>query len=165
MLGSCSSWRPTSRFFPHSSSVFHRPGFAGEDHRKKDGEGEQRVFLLRYPRAVLALTAVITIGLGSQIEEVHFNFDVKEFLPEGTPARTGYDRLTQTEAFPPDFAVMRASSVREAVAGIRTLMERPDLIARVQSVGSFLPDPSPERERALEKLVAAAGGAWSNGPH
>ncbi len=43
-------------------------------------------------------------------------------------------------------------------------MKRPDLVTRVQSAASFLPDPGEERANALKKLVEAAEGVFERWP-
>ena len=118
----------------------------------------------RSPRLTLGLTLVVTLLLGAQIESFRFSFDVKEFLPTETPARLAYDRLVSTDAFTPDFAVMRSGSLEETREMTAKLLERKDLIARIQSAATYLPVLNEKEERGIKALRDAYRGLVGRWP-
>jgi predicted RND superfamily exporter protein len=101
------------------------------------------------PIWVFVLVAAVTLPLVSSIEPIRFSFDVTQFLPDDANVIRGYRRLEANDGFSPDFAVMVADSTKEAREFTEKLGAREDLVARVQSVATFLPDDSEKRAPVL----------------
>lgn len=134
-------------------------GIGGKRKKETRGEGNgdglvDRLLGLptRHAKAVLVGIFAISVFWALQINQFTFSFDVKEFLPQDTPARQAYDRLVSTNAFTPDFAVMVSPSLEDAREKTERLMEKPELIARVQSAATFLPLESASTAKTLSTL-------------
>ncbi len=124
------------------------------------GDGRLASAMTGRPVWVFLLVGIVTIPLVSSIEPIRFSFDVTQFLPEEANVIQGYRRLEANDGFSPDFAVMVADSAEEAHAFTEALVARKDLVARVQSVATFLPTDQEERVphlRALRTHLRALG--------
>lgn len=106
---------------------------------------------LRGSRWVVTGSILVTLGLGAMIRPIEFSFDISQFLPDGTEAVTAYNTLSKVDAFSPDFAVIVTDSDKQARETTLRLHTRPELIARVESVATYLPS-----EQELKKPLIRA---------
>lgn len=100
-------------------------------------------------RWILIATALITVGLASTIRPLQFSFDVAELLPDDEPALLALQQLRKENVFSPDFAAVVTDSIEEAQTLGATLSKRPDLVARVESIATYLPSSDAEKEHLL----------------
>ncbi|NUN14835.1 MAG: MMPL family transporter [Myxococcales bacterium] len=110
----------------------------------------------RGSRWILIVSVTITIGLGAMIRPIEFSFDISEFLPDGTEAVTAYNTLRHVDAFSPDFAVMVSNSELEARETTRKLLSRRDLVARVESVATYLPSDQEKKKPLIHEMQTHA---------
>lgn len=111
--------------------------------------------VVRRPLVTLGLAALLTAALVPAIRPMHFSFDVNQFLDPDVPARAAYEKLQRAEAFSPDYAVMVAESPKEARSLAAAASAREDLVARVDSIASYLPAGQAEKEPAIRAAKAA----------
>lgn len=114
--------------------------------------------VVRRPLVTLGVAALLTAVLVPQIRPMHFSFDVTRFLDEDVPARAAYDKLRRAEAFSPDYAVMVAHSPKEARELSTKVAARPDLVARVDSIATYLPANQDAKLPAVREAKAALAG-------
>lgn len=98
--------------------------------------------------------AAITAGLASAIRPITFDFDIKQFLPLDSPAMKAFTTIEESDFYNPDFAVLIASSLPEARAWTRTLEQRTDLVARVESIATYLPANQEAKEPILREAAS-----------
>jgi hypothetical protein len=107
------------------------------------------------PGWVLGAALALTAALAPAIRPLVFDFDVSNLLPADAPAVTAYEKLRKNNVFSPDFAVILAKGEAHAREITRTLQQRPDLVARVESAATYLPPDQPAKAPALARVQAA----------
>ena len=118
------------------------------------GAGLGRV-IVRRPAITLGVAALVTAALVPAIRPMHFSFDVTSFLDPDVPARAAYEKLRRAEAFSPDYAVMVAGTPAEARKLATAVSSRPDLVARVDSISTYLPANQSAKIPAVREAKAA----------
>lgn len=121
---------------------------------RASGGGIGRV-VVRRPVLTLGAAALVTLALVPAIRPMHFSFDVNQFLDPEVPARAAYEKLRRAEAFSPDYAVMVAHSPGEARTLADAASARKDLVARVDSIATYLPANQQEKEPAIRSAKVA----------
>ena len=110
----------------------------------------------RRPAASLIGVIAVTAGLATAIRPIAFDFDVKEFLPVDSPAMQAFKTIEDSDFYNPDFAVLIASSLPEARQWTRTLEAQTDLVARVESIATYLPTDEQAKEPVIRDIAALA---------
>ena len=112
--------------------------------------------LIRRPVPVLAVIFASCLGLAYTIKPVRFDFDVKQFLPHDSPALKTYQKLEESEFYNPDFAVMVADSLAVAREWTKKLEERSDVVARIESLATYLPTEQDAKRPVVSDIKALA---------
>lgn len=110
----------------------------------------------RRPGVSLLVVAALTAGLAAAIRPIAFDFDVKELLPPDSPAMKAFRTIEESDFYNPDFAVLIAGSLPEAREWTRTLEAQTDLVARVESIATYLPAEQDAKEPVVREVAALA---------
>lgn len=113
-------------------------------------------FVKRFPRAILATAAAITIGFLVFIPRVEFNGRYFEFLPKSTESARALRELQDDAVVSPFVANVRASSIEEARVFAEKLRAMPT-VASVETPSDMLPQLDDKRIVALKRLVTVLG--------
>lgn len=134
-----------------SLSLRHRQGTTNLPHPTSINSPNEKTQKNRKStqRWILITAVVATVGIGTLIRPLEFSFDVAELLPDDEPALLALQQLREENVFSPDFAAVVTDSVAHAQELGAALSKRPDLVARVESIATYLPPTDPEKEQLL----------------
>jgi predicted RND superfamily exporter protein len=91
------------------------------------------VVSVTYPRAVIALTVVLTLGFAAQLPHAKIDTDPKHMLPVTSPVRAYNDRMEKEFALHPDVIVLGIVN-EQGIANPQTLARIVELTQRIQAM-------------------------------
>ncbi len=127
------------------------------DDVKPEKEHRQWVWPNRTNAIIVAVGALVTIGLATAIRPIEFNFDAKAFLPDGMDSMRSLHRLEAYGLGEMNFAVLRSSSPAESLAQLKQVESLgTHVVSRTESVADILPQDLASKEPLIASMRTAA---------
>lgn len=105
----------------------------------------------RYPRVLMAVIVIATLGLSEQIGNVRFNDNLLELQAEGLESVEYENKLIAESEYSTWYCAFVKRSMDEVRQLVHQLKSHPT-VAGVDSLAAVLPDVSPERRAAIQGL-------------